>query len=359
MNYRYLEVQGLTSMSDGDILTVDLDMADPVSELLLDLRVTNDTGSDSTEHPVACFAKIELTDGSDVLFSLDGLELEALDIYHSGMYPRGGWFHYLPSVETDRQVAISFGRYLWDEELAFDPKRFANPKLRITFDADAGGLNVSSGNVSVLAAMFDEKVITPRGFLMTKEIKRWTAAATAHEYTDCPTDYPYRMMLLQARYGDVPPHWAFANIKLSSDQDKKVIFNGEFRDLMFAIGRKNAFIREVITGQGLGSLITMHCTPTMDVMGSGNNWIDTSGGGDVATYNGDGGKYQSYSEDSINTVHTVSGWAPHGTLCIPFGKQEEIDDWFDVRMLGSLKLDVTSGNASATQKLFIQQYRAY
>ena len=38
MNHRYVELQGLTTLADGDITTIDLDMADPISELLLDLR---------------------------------------------------------------------------------------------------------------------------------------------------------------------------------------------------------------------------------------------------------------------------------------------------------------------------------
>jgi len=359
MNHRFLELLALTTVADEHIETIDLDMQDPISQLILDLRVTHGAGANSTEHNIKCWKKIEIIDGSDVLFSLDGLEMQALDIYDSGYHPRGGWFNYLVTTESDAQVAINFGRYLWDEEIAFDPKRFGNPKLRITFDQDLGGMNVSSGKISVLAALFDEKVISPSGFLMTKEIKRWAANATIHEYTDMPTDYPYRKMFLQSRYAGSPPHRIFANIKLASDQDKKVILNGEFRDLIFGMCRENAFIREIMTTGGQVSKATKHCTPTMDVMGVGTQWRDDTDGGDVATYNGEGGSYEYYCELAQNTVHHISGWAPHGTLCIPFGKQNDIADWFDVRNIGSLKLDCTSGVGTAVQKLFIQQYRSY
>lgn len=359
MNHRFVELLGLTALADEDITEVDLDMADPISELILDLRVTQGAAADSTEHNILCFKKIEITDGSDVLFSLDGPEMAALDIYHSGMHPRGGWFHYLPGLVSDAQVAISFGRYLWDEELAFDPKKFSNPKLKVTFDKDLGGNDVSAGQISVLAALFDEKVISPTGFLMTKEIKRWTKAATGHEYTDMPTDYPYRKILLQGRYAGTSPHSVLAHIKLASDQDKKVILNNEFRDLIFSIARENAFVREIITTQGGVRINTAHSTPTMDVKGNANQWISGEIGGSIATYAGSGGEYQFYCEYAQNTVHHVSGWAPHGTLAIPLGKQDVIADWFDVMGIGSLKLDITSGNGSAVQKLFIQQYRTY
>lgn len=359
MKYRYVELLGLTTLADGDTTTIDLDMADPISELILDLRVTHGGGADSTEHNILCFSKIEIVDGSDILFSLDGPEMEALDIYHSGIFPRGGWFNYLVTTESDRQVAISFGRYLWDEILAFDPKKFRNPKLKVTFDKDTGGMNVSAGKISVLAAMFDEKKISPSGFLMTKEHKRWTTTAAQHEYTSLALDYPYRKLLLQDRYADNPPHWMFGNIKLSSDQDKKVIFDGEFRDLLFGIARKNAFIEEILTTGGQTSKATKHCTPTMDVMGVGTQWRDDTDGGDVATYNGDGGAYNYYCELAQNTVHHIKGWAPHGTIAIPFGRQDVIEDWFDPTTIGNLKLDITDGVSSGTSKIFIQQLRRY
>jgi len=361
MKHRFVELYGLTAaLASDQTITIDLNMRSPISQLIIDSRVLNGAQASSTDHPLAGLTKVEIVDGSDVLFSLDGFELQALDIYDSGIHPRGGWFNYLSGNETDAQIAISFGRYLWDEILALDPSKFLNPQLKISINYDAGGMSPASMKLSVLAALFDEEPPSPTGFLMTKELKRWTKTAAGHEYTDCPLDHPYRKLFLQSRYAGSPPHWCFANIKLSSDQDKKVILNGEFRDLLFGIGRENAFIKEVLTGHGAAELRTGHCTPTMDVMGVANNWRNTDEGGAIGTYNGDGGEYQWWSEVAVNTVHHIQGWAPHGTLCIPFGKQGIIEDWFDVKKdIGSLVLDATSGVTLATQKLFIQQMRTY
>ena len=361
MKHRFVELYGLTAaLASDQTITIDLNMRSPISQLIIDSRVLNGAQASSTDHPLAGLTKVEIVDGSDVLFSLDGFELQALDIYDSGIHPRGGWFNYLPGTETDAQVAMSFGRYLWDEILAFDPGKFLNPQLKITIDEDGGGMNSSGMKLSVLAAMFDEVPPSPTGFLMTKELKRWTKTAAGHEYTDCPLDYPYRKLFLQSRYAGSPPHWCFSNIKLSSDQDKKVILNGEFRDLMFGIGRENAFIKELLTSGAQAAKKIGHCTPTMDVMGTANQWRDDSAGGAIGTYNGDGGQYEWRSEQAHNAVHHIQGWAPHGTLCIPFGKQGIIEDWFDVKKdIGSLVLDATSGVTLATQKLFIQQMRTY
>lgn len=359
MNYRYLELLGLRDIDSDETVVINLNMADPISEIILDTRVTNGVGASSTNHPIASVTKVEIVDGSDVLFSLDGFEFEALDIYHSGKHPRGGWYHYLNGISTDRQTAISFGRWPWDELLAFDPKKFTNPQLKISFDYDAGGTAASKCELSVLAAMFDEKVIEPTGFLMTKEIKTWTTVAAQHEYTDLPTDYPYRKLLLQSRYAENPPHWMFANIKLSEDQDKKVVVNNEFRDLLFGIGRENAFITELWNNQARANLDAIHVTPTMDVMAAGNGWESAIATADLATYNGDGGYLQYIASGVGNAVFNVSGWAPHGTLQIPFGMQGIIEDWYDVTKVGSLRLDVTDGVSDGTSKIFIQQLRSY
>lgn len=360
MNYRFVEILAPTTLADEQIVEVDLDMADPISELILSCSVVNGANAQTTEHNILCFKKIEITDGSDVLFSLDGPEMQVLDIYHSGIHPRGGANTYLNTCTAKMPVAISFGRYLWDEELAFDPRKFTNPKLRVTFDLDLGGMNVSAGQLSVDAALFDEKVISPTGFLMTKELKRWSKAATSHEYTDLPTDYPYRKLFLQGRYGGVTPDTIFDNIKLSTDQDKKVILNDDFTNLVWGIGRENAYVRETWLGRGDAAVATqIHITPTYDVQSVGSEWKIHEKGEGCAVYSADGGLLQFWGYTANNCVIHSAGWAPHGTLAIPFGKQDVIADWFSVMGIGSLKLDITSGNADAVQKLFIQQYRTY
>jgi len=361
MNYRYIELLGLMDIDANQTVKIDLDMADPISQIVIDHRVTNGIGTDTVGHPIEAITKIEIVDGSDVLFSLDGLEFEALDIYHSGKYPRGGWFNYLPTIPTDRQVAITFGRWLWDPILALDPSKFSNPQLKITFDYDAGGMNPSKCELSVLAAMFDQKAVTPTGFLMTKEIKRWTTVAADHEYTDLPTDYPYRKLLLQDRKDSNPPYWMFGNIKLSEDQDKKVVVNGEFRDLIMGIGRENAFITENWHAAIRAAQNVFDVTPTMNVGAVASGWEEAAAAPDliVTTFDGDGGHLEANADAAGNATMHVEGWAPHGTLQIPFGLQHEIEDWYDVTKIGSLKLDITDGVSGGTSKIFIQQHRPY
>lgn len=359
MNYRFLKLLALKEIDADQTVTIDLDMADPVSQILLDTRITSGVNAVSTEHPMAAVTKVEIIDGSEVLLSLDGFELEALDIYNNGQQPRGGWFVYLTTVVTDRVTAINFGRWLWDEILAFDPKRFSNPQLRVTFDISAGGMDPGSSWLAVYAAMFNEKAISPTGFLMAKEIKKWTGTAAAHEYTDLPTDYPYRKLLLQARKAGSPPFWCFDNIKLSEDQDKRIVVDNDFRSIMMGIGRENAFIREDLTCCGAVAAQSYHVTPTVNVVATGNGWSASLASGDISTWAGDGGYVQVICAAAENIVLHINGWCPHGTLQIPFGLQDKIEDWYDVARVGNLKLDIKDGVTGSTSKVFLQQLRTY
>ena len=359
MNYRHVELLGLKTISADQTETLDIDLSDPISRITLDLRVTNGAGASATGHPAQAVTLIELVDGSEVLYSLTGLCAQALDIYNTGVHPRGGWFNYLTTTETDMMIAIDFGRFLYDPILAFDPKKFRNPQLKITHDISAGGMNPSACKLAIHAEVFDEKQITPTGFLMTKEVKSWSGTANDIEYTDLPLDYPYRKLLVQGLKRGAPPGWVLGNIKLSEDQDKKILFNENFRDLIFGLGRENAFLSELLTASGALTAKTGYCTPTMDVMGVGNQWRDDTAGGDVATYNGDGGSYQWISEVDQNTVHHIAGWAPHGVLCIPFGDQMTPEDWYNVSGIGNLKMTVTDGQTTTNSKIFVQQNRKY
>ena len=359
MKYRHINLFGLKTFSADQTEVIDIDLADPVSRIVLDIRAKNGAQADSDGHPAEAVTNIELVDGSEVLFGISGLCAHALDIYCAGETPRGGWFNYLPTTYTDLRIALDFGRFLYDPILALDPTKFRNLQLRITHDVSQGGMNPSENQMAVYAEVFDEKVITPTGFLMTKEIKSWSGTAGEHEYTDLPTDYPYRKLLIQGLYRDNPPHEVLGKIKLSEDQDKKVVIDDEFRALLFGMGRKNAFVREILTTSGVAAKRTVHITPTMDVMATANQWRNDTHGGAIGTYNGDGGQYEYWSEVAQNVVHHISGWAPHGVLCIPFGDQNDIDDWYNVAGIGNLKLDVTDGKTTTTSKIFIQQVRGY
>jgi len=360
MNYRLSTIQESKDYSADATEIIDLDLVDPISVLLIQLDAMG-AGDTATAHAIACLTKLEIVDGSDVLFSLSGYEAEAVDIYHNKMI-RSNWNPYLNDLPVQRFIGINFGRYLWDPELAFDPKKFRNPQLKISLNIDAGGNASDKNTIKIWGAMFDQKAVTPTGFLMHKEIKDYVATASAHEYTDLPRDYPYRKLFIRQMEPGAEPSQNLSNIKLSEDQDKRVILNHPPVELMRMIVQQNPQLVEQIMFAAKTAKSYVFTTVAERATATFASWLTAVGTGVFASYGSAGGRMQVDSGADENAVAIVAGWLPHGVYEIPFGLQDQMDDWFDVTKTGSLKLDITGAAGLAgteTVQIFLQQLRRY
>lgn len=362
MKYRLATILDAENHSADTTKVIDLNLADPVSQIQIVYKPMNGAEAASTGHPAKCITKIELVDGSDVLFSLTGQEAQAVDWYHRKLEPPNILW-YLNDNASEMIFNINFGRFLWDTLLAFDPSKFTNPQLKITIDIDAGGVNADSGYLAVFAMIFDEKSVSPGGFLMHKEIKDYTLAASAHEYTDLPTDYIYRKLLMRIQKYGTGPEYCFNNIKLSEDNDRRIPINHLIGDiLMLMVGQTRPY-REWIITHGTTTFRNYHCTPTYWPVFAHAGWTGTATPQGATVYEGDGGRFKIASTSAgLNQSVLCEGWCPHGVIEIPFGLQNEIEDWYDVTSLGSLRLDLLSASGMSSDEscqIFLQQLRRY
>ena len=204
MNYREVEIFSPADLGTTGTKVIDINIEDSLSAIELLWQTTVVTVSDMTAPHPACISKVELVDGSDVLVSLSGEELQALCFYTMGYMP----LDEITVVVGDYMrsaMPIYFGRYLYDPELAFDPKKFKNPQLKVTWDEDAANASVVANELTVRGMAFDEKKINPIGMLTSKEIKSYTPVASGYEYTTMPTDHPYRFLMIQSEATDKNP----------------------------------------------------------------------------------------------------------------------------------------------------------
>jgi len=361
MNHRLSTILPRTTYGADKTEIIELDMADPISQLIIELAVTN-VGGTATAHAIASLEKIEILDGSEVLFSLSGYEAEAVDIYHNkGM--RSNWNPYLTTLDVQRFIGINFGRFLWDPLLAFDPKKFRNPQLKLTLDVGAGGCASVSNKLQVWAALFDQKAIEPIGFLLHKEVKNYTIGTGSHEYTELPRDYPYRKMFIRNLEAGTEPNSNIANIKLSEDQDKRVVFNHAPNDLLRALGVEQLQLIEQIMFAATTDANPVFTTVTERATATFASWASAVATGNFASYGSAGGRMAVDSEANENAVAIVAGYIPHGVFEIPFGDQMDPEDWYNVTEgINSLKLDITGGAGAAgteTCQILLQQLRRY
>lgn len=357
MNYRIAELFNSTSMAASGTETIAIDVQNPISQLIIQQRSTGSVDI-PTAHLAACLPKIEIVDGSDVLLSLAAYELDAFDFYHRKVVPLNTNI-YLPGSQGIRLYHVNFGRYLWDPELAFDPTKFKNPQLKITYARAAGGAVSSALELQVVAMLFDEKPVTPRGFLMHKEIKRYTLDQGTWEYTDMPTDYPWRMLLISSRADTKHPHRQFREIKLSEDVDRKIPFHFETMNLVkWLQASYPLYVENLLVAVPASSRVN-YVTPAYIASFAGSPQINV-------TYfqfpnHGEGGTLSLEASAPANVSGIVSGFCPHGSVCVPFGLENEPDDWYDVSNINNLKLHIKA-HASCVEtdlQVCLQQLRLY
>lgn len=358
MNYRLNEFFARKEYSADTTIVIDITIQDPISSMVLGFGIKNCTHTRAA-HPVACVPKIELIDGSDVLFSLDGYEAEALDWYNNG-----GKFRYnqnlaLTDNELQRYIGINFGRYLWDPEYAFDPKRFNNPQLRITLDKDAASNQTDYIYVTCWANLFDEALPALKGFLMAKEIKEYTIADATHEYTDMPLDYPYRGLYLRPFLNGTSVSGCISNVKVSEDQDKRIPYNHGIEEIIRCIQEDLPAVSENYIHATYTSLRPFFVAAAEGVYAFSSGWRTTTAAITPSFFEGGGGRLQFINGiQGPNQQMHVEGYCPHAVVQIPFGLKDNPADWYDVRRLGNLKLDIT-GSAAAKGFIFLQQLRTY
>ena len=362
MNYRDIEIFAPSDLGASGTEVIDLKMSNKLSTIELIWRTTVVTVSDMTDVHVACISRIEIADGSNVLWSISGEEAQALYFYNTGKMPLNDI-----SVDTTEYcrsvIPLMFGRYLWDPQLALDPARYANLQLKITWDEDKAGASVVANQLTVRGWAFDQKAISPQGFLAAKEIKSWTPVASSYEYTDLPTDFPIRSLLYRQAATDKNPFEVCDQIKLSEDFDERVPFDLTGQEVFDKIVHEYGRIsQKVELNETAGDAMALYLAPTYlhhaavdyddEVVAADDEHIQAAFAGNIVTIGATVNKVPHSAE--------VSGYAPHFCMPIPLGRQDVIEDWFNPRNLSQLRLTTKGASAVGTTPeaaVVVQQHR--
>ncbi|KKL20738.1 hypothetical protein LCGC14_2452460 [marine sediment metagenome] len=357
MNYRHAVILDETDLGASGTKTIDDFGVDPISRMTIMFRPVGGSNA-AVAHPAESISKIELVDGSDVLFSLTGYQVQAINILRAKR-PHPQVIHFFTGGTPQVPFHMDFGRYLWDEQLAFEPSRFKNPQLKITWDETAWDASCSSHGISVHAHVFDEKKISPSGFLMYKEIKAYTPVSGANEYTNLPTDFPHRALFIQGFCIGGGLRAIVREVRLDEDNDKRVIINGDVDLLRNYLDEFWGDAIDTIVATIAATSTTLYCTPhNHNTVVAMVDQVD----GDVGGKDLSGGRFWVEAEASGLGNITVRGKNPHGVMGIPFGRQELIEDWYNVSQVGKLRLRIVGGpnsSASYTNRIVCEQLRSY
>lgn len=358
MNYRKATILASESATTAGTKTVDLDMSDIISRIQVKFHATNN-GNTPTAHHAAQVSRVEIVDGSDVLAYLSARQIEALKFYET-LKSRFYLLDYRNDNEMQLTLDMYFGRKLWDKDLALNPTKFKNPQIKITHNKASGGSSPDAATLEVLADVFDEKAVTPVGFLMNKEFYSFTSAAAAsNEYVDLPNDHPIRRILVEARKSQTWWDNIITELELDEENQKRRPWNHTGLDLLnFTMESYPQYVERII-GIIPGALsVLYYVTPTEEA----NGVFMSIGGGASAYCEGQeypvGGEIYIQAPASTFFRGIIMGGLPHGILPLDLGDLDDMNDWYDVTKKGKIKLRLKAGS-SATVNVILQQLRKY
>ena len=229
--------------------------------------------------------------------------------------------------------AIDFGRYLWDEQLAFDPPRFHNPQLKITYDENVADVTVVDNELSVWAEIFDEKQISPLGFLMAVEQYAYTPGANnSFEMISLPSDRPIRQILVRAHKETFAPWHSIKEARL--DEGTLDTIPWDYTNLEDYYRRMKGVWRRLAGGFNCATRLDagdVFYIPATDyyatvvahgIGGTRNTIYETllSSAGGYCSIAGSAG---------TQIVGEWQGYLPWHCFQFPLGKQDVIEDWYD------------------------------
>jgi|LGOV01.1.fsa_nt_gb hypothetical protein len=358
MNYRSVYITEDEDLGTAGTDRNELFIEDPISRLHFIANISTPVGvATPVAHPVSTIKKIELLDGSDVLMSLTGTEAMAAGFYDRRELPLS-YYAEGDTLQSYFDLTVDFGRFLWDQDLAFKPTAFKNPVLNVEYDKTKMDAGATAMTYCIVADIFDEKAISPQGFLLRKAVESWTPTDSAHKYITMPDDYVIRKMFLRGFSTDKKVRDGITNVKLSENQDKKIPLDMDTREYNKIIGNIYPKVREQFKFNVTANTnTTFFPAPSyekivyMQSEVQALHQMNLEACQELVIQNG---------ENGIVTGE-VQGLLPFMTYCFDFGMQDVIEDWYDVRTLGSLKLDVTAGTVGTSPEntLFLEQLRPY
>ena len=366
MLYRKVYLEKDRTMGDSGEYTVDITPLDPITMMWVKFQATNGATQNIANLLPQCINAIEIIDGADVLYSLDGPQAVAQCAYDAKQLAHS-LFNESPNEAQTAAIPIWFGRFLGDTELALDTSKFTNPQVRVNWNlasvraVGATGYVTGSLQLSVVPTIM-VGAPAPRGVLSSKEIYTYTTAAAGTEYIDLPTDEPYRRLLLRGVKATSAWHWDYDNVKLSFDGGKFVPFDMRGWDIVQSLSdhyprfgyhhrgaQANATIMECLLKHE--EIVVMNSSVAADTVCSYLASAYGSAGLRMFTAGGAAGVIVFDAE--------VQGWAPYGCVALPFGDPNVINDWLPTPSFRSARLEVKAGVADAANAIVLQTLRNY
>jgi len=344
MRYRFHDLLASKTLDSSGTEVIDIESQDPIS--MIELEYKNTPGSNTmADHLLSALSKIELVEGNTPLFSLTGRFLHALP-YYAGLGIPNTHLSNAVAVQAFVTLQYHFGRHLWDPQYALVPTRHKNLQLKITYNRVTPDASSTAHTLRVGAYSFDERVVSPVGFLKCVEIKTPTMGANGtYDYTKLPRTEVLRKLLIRAYDDAYQPHEVVNEFRISENDGKKIPIDWATSAYLKRINTIFPRWFDEFYAVLTATAVDVWCTPTFRVrcVGSGeaqDNSIDVEGQPLHQPFLLGGNASSNYQVE-------VTGFQPHGIFPVLFGDQQNTEDWYDLTKLGAVELRIKSGSAGS------------
>jgi len=359
MYYREVVIQDAMAIVGAQTITRDINISDPISKISVIYRKTN-TDSTPVAHPGKMMISIIVRDGADVLFGMNGQDAQAMAMFTDNKQC-GSIINYVNGQGSTQMAEIKFGRFLYDELLALDPKRFNNLQIVCQMTPALGGAGGANGTLEIYAHCFDEKVIEPVGWLYNKEIYSYLPVANAWRYIDLPTDYPIRAIMFGANECEDGPQFNVQHFKLTENQGKHILVDNDMIHYQYISSAYYDPWNDMVYACPDDNLaFDIYVSPHWERQ---SHLMDTLTAQGVANFSTQGCLQQIMSA-AFGNVHQgmVFGHAPFGQTFLKTFGGDKIEDCWQIKYSGSGRLEIHDGagpDLDEYLRVYTQQIRTY
>jgi hypothetical protein len=231
---RYVERQAVQS-SDAATYQRRLRKDGALSALLVRVAITNGATGGAGEDVIDAVDRIEVIgNGSEVLFSLEGIELEKW----AQFWMRRG----MPQNRDDRNAEVQFavfpvlfGRWIGDNELWLDAARWRDLELRVQYSPtiSAGAFATGTVTIDIIEVVYsdNQRPSAHRGWLRTTQIRSFTSVASGDERIELSRQYPYTGILVYAFEAGIADGVDLTDVEVSIDNGRIIAYDGRWLDV--------------------------------------------------------------------------------------------------------------------------------
>lgn len=239
----YLHRQtGEATTSRQNTIIVDLPEKDYLSQILVKVYKKNPAVSSPLMHMWTFVKKLEVVDGSDVLYSLSGAQAQAIAYYRGRTNVRPAEMTW-SETETMDMFYIRFNRFPGDTKYMVNLGKLSNPQLKISYDNTVTTVEGRSYTVNATDPTVKYTVIcdilrgTPPSnytgkFISAREIFTWTYVATGVEYIDIPRTDPIFGIGLRAAYINEKSDTMMSKVRLNINNQEWIPFDIYYNELI-------------------------------------------------------------------------------------------------------------------------------